>query len=208
MLVINQAVFGIKPNQLLKRFSYNFAIQIIKNGTSLTFEVDANLGAVVLQCGALVDVLAHLGILFRGDVAAIAGANVATATSSQVVASMLAAAVGRLATRAGRVTSAFVRLVAAVVAQVADHLAFDAVAVGAGELRVGIAGLGPFGAEGDVVLVGSVFAVVVAVADLPTEDAASVVALEPVASAALVGALFRPLVRVVSAVVLSVATIF
>ncbi len=72
--------------------------------------------------------------------------------------------------------------------EIAELGLVDALAVGAGELAENVARLGPVGAQRDVVLVGAVLAVVVAVADLPAQDAALVVALEPVLAAALVGA--------------------
>ena len=102
-----------------------------------------------------------------------------------------------------------IRLVLAVIMQVAEQFFGDALPVGAGELSVGVARFGPFGAEGDVVLVGTVFAVVVTVANLPAEDAAPIVALEPIPTSAFVGALFRFLVGTVkvTAVVDTVETV-
>ncbi len=78
-----------------------------------TFGVDADLRAVVLQGGTLVDVLADLGVLLRGDVAAVAGANVAAAR--QVLATVAAAAVGHVRTRTLQMAAALVRFVLAVV---------------------------------------------------------------------------------------------
>ncbi len=92
--------------------------------------------------------------------------------------------------------------------QVADLFLGDAFAVGASVVRVDVARLGPFGAQCDVVLVGAVLAVVVSVAHLPAKDAALVVALEPVLTAAFFAAVFRLLVGIVTAVVDSVAPVF
>lgn len=171
-----------------------------------TFEIDANLGAIVLERGALVDVLANLWILLGSDVASIARTDVAA--TSQVLTAVLASAVAGIGARAGRVAAALVRLVLAVVLQVADQFLGHAVAVGARKLLVGIARLGPLGAERHVVLVRAVLAVVVAVANLPAQNAPAVVALEPIPTTTLVGALFRFLVRIVSAVVDAVTAIF
>jgi hypothetical protein len=171
-----------------------------------TFEIDANLGAIVLERGALVDVLANLWILLGSDVASIARTDVAA--TSQILAAVLASAVAGIGARAGRVAAALVRLVLAVVLQVADQFLGHAVAVGARKLLVGIARLGPFGAERHVVLVRAVLAVVVAVANLPAQNAPAVVALESIPTATLVGALFRFLVRIVSAIVDAVTAIF
>lgn len=171
-----------------------------------TFEIDANLGAIVLERGALVDVLANLWILLGSDVASIARTDVAA--TSQVLTAVLASAVAGIGARAGRVAAALVRLVLAVVLQVADQFLRHAVAVGARKLLVGIARLGPLGAERHVVLVRAVLAVVVAVANLPAQNAPAVVALEPIPTTTLVGALFRFLVRIVSAVVDAVTAIF
>ena len=92
--------------------------------------------------------------------------------------------------------------------QVADLLLGDAFAVGASVVRVDVARLGPFGAQCDVVLVGSVLAVVVSVTHLPAKDAALVVALEPVLTTAFFAAVLRLLVGIVTAVVDSVAPVF
>lgn len=119
---------------------------------------------------------------------------------------VLASAIGRISAGTGRVTTSFIRFILAVVLQIADQLFRNAVAVGAGKLRVGIARLEPFGAQSHVILVGTVFAIVVPVADLPTEDAASVVALEAISTSALALTLFRFLVRIVTAIVDAVAT--
>ena len=51
--------------------------------------------------------------------------------------------------------------------QVADKFPGDAVVIGARELDVGVARTRSLGAQGDVVFVGTVFAIVVAVARLP-----------------------------------------
>ena len=62
--------------------------------------------------------------------------------------------------------------------EIAEEFFGDAVVVGARVLGVGIARSRYFSAECDVVLIGAVLAVVVTVADLPGQDAVSIVALE------------------------------
>ena len=100
-----------------------------------------------------------------------------------------------------------IRLVFTVIMQITEQFFGDALPVGAGELSVGIARFGPFSAESDVVLVRAVFTVVVTVANLPAENAAAVVALEPIPTSAFIGALFGFLVRTVTAIVNTVATV-
>ncbi len=119
----------------------------------------------MLKRDALVDTLANLWILLGSDVASIARANVVA--TSQVLAAVLASAVAGIGARAGRVAAALVRLVLAVVLQVAHQFLGHAVAVGSRKLLVGIARLGPLGAERHVVFVRAVLAVVVAVANMP-----------------------------------------
>jgi hypothetical protein len=160
----------------------------------------------VLERGALVNVLANLWIFLGSDVASIARTDVPA--TRQVLAPVLASAVAGVGARAGRVAAALVRLVLAVVLQIADQLLGHAVAVSASELLVGVTRLGPLGAERHVVLVRAVLAIVVAVANLPAQNTPPVVTLESIPTAALVRALFRFLVRIVSAVVDAVAAIF
>ena len=80
-----------------------------------TFGVEAKLRAVVLQGGALVDIVANLGVVLGGDVAAVARANVPA--TRQVLATVFASAVGRVGTRALQVAASFIRFVLAVVLQ-------------------------------------------------------------------------------------------
>lgn len=169
------------------------------------FKIDANLRTVVTQRDAFIDILANLWILFRGDITTIARTDVATAR--QILATVFTSAIAGFRARAGRMTAPFVRLVFTIVLQVANQFFWHAVAVGAGELLVGIAGFGSLGAERHVIFVRAVLAVVVAVANLPTQNAPTVVALEPIATAAFIRAFFRFLVRIVTAIVDAVAAI-
>lgn len=104
-------------------------------------------------------------------------------------------------------TTSFIRLVFAVVLQVANQFFVHAVMIGASELIVGIARLGSFSAKGHVILVRSVLAVVVAVAYLPTQNTAAVVALEVIAAAAFIRAFFLFLIRIVIAIIDTIAAI-
>lgn len=160
----------------------------------------------MLESGALVDIFANLGVLFGGDVATIARTNVSA--TGQILTPVLASAVGRVRARTGRMATSFVRFIFAIILQIADQFFGNAVAIGASELRVGIARFRPFGAERDVILVRTVFAIVVSVAYLPTENATSIVALEPITSSAFILTFFRFLVRIIAAIVDTVATTF
>ena len=130
-----------------------------------TFEVDANLRAVVLGGCAFVDIFADLWIVFGHDVASIAGADVSS--TSQILTTMFASAIVGFGARAGQMAAAFVRFIFTVVVQVAQKFFGDAPAVGASELSVGVARLGTLSAQSDIVLVRAILAVVVTVANLP-----------------------------------------
>ena len=118
-------------------------------------EVGADLGAVVAEAGALVDVVALLGVLRIHHVALVTEAEVAAA--GQVVAPVEAApagAVDLVLAFALLVTASLIGVVAAIVLQVADLVPLDAVAVGTLEVGEQVGAMrGPVGAQGHVVLV-------------------------------------------------------
>ena len=101
-----------------------------------------------------------------------------------------------------------IRLVFKVIMQVAEQFFGDALPVGARELSVRVARFGSFSAEGDVVLIRAVFTVVVTVANLPAENAAPIVTLEPIPTSEFISAFFGFIVGTVTAVVDTVATVF
>lgn len=158
----------------------------------------------MLESCAFVDVLAYFRVIFGSDISTVARADVAAAR--QVLTPVFAATIAGFRTGAGRVTSALVRLIFAIVLQVADKFFGNTVAVGAGKLRVRIARLRALRAESDVVLIRTILAIVVAIANLPTQNAPSVVALESIPTATFVLAFLWFLIRIVSTIVYSVTT--
>jgi hypothetical protein len=89
--------------------------KFLENSKGRTFGVEAKLRAVVLQCGALVHIVANLGVVLGGDVAAVARADVSA--TRQVLATVFASAVGRVGARTLQVAASFIRFVFAVVLQ-------------------------------------------------------------------------------------------
>jgi hypothetical protein len=116
-----------------------------------TFKIDANLRAIVLECGTFVDILTNLWIFLRSDITAIARTNVPA--TCQVLAPVFASAVAGIRASAGRVATSLVRFVLTVILQIADKFLWHAIAIGASELLVGITRFGTFSAQCDVVLV-------------------------------------------------------
>lgn len=121
---------------------------------------------------------------------------------------MFAAPIAGLGTGAGQMATTLVRFIIAIIVQVTQKLPGYATAVGASELSVWIAGFRSFGAQGHVILVRAVLAVIMAVADLPAQDAPTVVALETIPAAAFVSTFFWFLVRVVTTVIDAVTSVF
>ena len=173
--------------------------------------VGAGLSAVVTEGETLVDVDAFLRIVFVHHVTAIAEAKVAGAVG-QVVAPVLttsSSSFNFVFATSGLVTTLFVGPVSAVVLQVADLGAVDAVTVGALEVAEQVrARSGSVCAEGHVVLVRTVATVVFAVADVVPGNALEVIALEllDLVAGKVLAEFFR-FVRVVAAIVLSVAKV-